>query len=60
MDVCPTLDLSDPHTAWVEMIGFNSWKGFVRHHWTLQRQGPHQIQRGEGQMVVAYHCGVTL
>lgn len=60
LDVTPTVDLSDPHTARVGVTRFTAWGGYYRQSWAMNRQGPHALRlEGEVQQV-AYGCGVML
>jgi len=59
LDVTPTVDLSDPHTACVGITRFTPWGGFYRQSWAMNRQGPHALRlEGEVQQL-RYHCGVV-
>lgn len=60
LDVTPTVDLSDPHTARVGVTRFTAWGGFYRQSWAMNRQGSHALRLEEEVQQVRYSCGVVL
>jgi hypothetical protein len=58
LDVTPTVDLSDPHTARVSLTRFSQWGGFYRQTWAMNRQGPHALMLEHEVKQVHYDCGV--
>ena len=58
LDVTPTVDLSDPHTARVSLTRFSQWGGFYRQTWAMNRQGPHELMLEHEAKQVHYDCGV--
>jgi len=57
LQVLPTVDLSQPKSAVVQITRYSPWGGYFRQTWTMQRQGPNQLRMLSEENVLQHTCG---
>lgn len=54
MDIRPSVDLSDPLMAKVELTRFSPWGGLFRSTWAANRREPHELRLAGETPIMAY------